>query len=77
MKLLLRCMSLEVVRNGHAGTAWRCLLLRVERTCRSSGATSGFDPQATFRPTQHPAIIELPEGRLLGYFAIKKGLDKV
>ena len=33
-----------LARNGHAGLAGRCLLLRVERTCRPSGATSVFDP---------------------------------
>jgi hypothetical protein len=29
------------------GAACRCLFLRVERTCRSSVATSGFDPERT------------------------------
>src|SRR5882672_7247935 len=32
-----------MARNGNAGVACRCLLPRVERTCRSSGATSVFD----------------------------------
>jgi len=28
--------------NGHAGAGWRCLLLRVKRTCRASPDTSVF-----------------------------------
>jgi hypothetical protein len=35
-----------MARNGHGWAARRCLLLRVERTCRSNGATSVFDPLA-------------------------------
>ena len=38
----LGCMSPVVARNGNAEVACRCLLPRVERTCRSSEATSGF-----------------------------------
>jgi hypothetical protein len=40
----VRCMSPFMARNGHAGSVGRCLLLRVERTCRSGEATSVFDP---------------------------------
>jgi hypothetical protein len=38
---------LDSTRNGHAGSASRCLLLGVERTCARSPATSGFDPEQT------------------------------
>ena len=34
---------------GHAGVVRRRLLLAVERTCRSSGPTSGFGPGADYR----------------------------
>jgi hypothetical protein len=40
-------MSLFLARNGHAGAVRRRLLLRVERTCRSSEPTSDFDPERT------------------------------
>src|SRR6267142_1619829 len=36
-----------MARNGHAGAVRRRLLLRVERTCRSSEPTSDFDPERT------------------------------
>src|SRR5258708_27885919 len=36
-----------MARNGHAGAVRRDLLLRVERTCRSSEPTSDFDPERT------------------------------
>ena len=41
-KSALACPLLA--RNGHAGAVRRRLLLRVERTCRSSWPTSEFDP---------------------------------
>jgi hypothetical protein len=37
-------MSTLLTRNGHAAMVRRRLLLGVERTCRSSGPTSEFDP---------------------------------
>ena len=40
---MLRCMSPVTALFGHLGSI-RCLLLGVERTCRASGDTSGFDP---------------------------------
>jgi hypothetical protein len=38
----------SLAQPGHAKAARRCLLVRVERTCRSSAATSVFDPERTF-----------------------------
>ena len=41
---MLRCMSPVVAQAGHAAVVGRRLLSGVERTCRSSGPTSEFDP---------------------------------
>ena len=37
-------MSPQLAQPGHAAVVGRRLLLGVERTCRSSGPTSEFDP---------------------------------
>src|SRR6266850_439201 len=52
-------MSPLVARTGHAGSIRRRLLLRVERTCRSSEPTSDFDPERTLIG-RHPAMRRCP-----------------
>jgi hypothetical protein len=37
----------SMARNGHANSSDECPVLRVERTCRADGGTSGFDPNRT------------------------------
>src|SRR5260370_37733373 len=48
----------KLARDGHAGAVGRRLLLRVERTCRSSRSTSGFDPVSDMSIAGHrPTIL--------------------
>jgi len=49
MKLLLRCMSLEVAPNGPRQPGRRCPFPGVEQTCRAAGQTSQFDPERNLR----------------------------
>src|SRR5258705_11454145 len=51
--------------NGHAGVGWRCLLLRVKRTCRANPGTSVFDPEQIFANgnVSRNAAGGLPPGR--------------
>jgi hypothetical protein len=53
---LLRCMSLLLAPNGHAAAVRPRLVLRVERTCPSSGPTSDFDPTETLVQSNDSAL---------------------
>ena len=43
-----------MARNGPERSAYRCLLLGVERTCRVSVGTSGFGPEADLGARRTP-----------------------
>jgi len=45
---------------GHAVVAGQCLLLGVDRTCRSALATSGFDPSETSAALNRLSIYTQP-----------------